>query len=118
MKREIFVCNCEDTDHCLILTYDENDSELVDWPPYFEVNFKTGVPWWRRVWRAFRYNDTHVEVLLDDSTLNELITSLTSLQNRMLEQAYARNIDEEQSTNGDGPVREEQPGPVGGLGED
>lgn len=52
-NRELFVCDCGNTEHQLIFSYDETDKE--DDSLYVSVHLKPERNIFKRIWRAVRY---------------------------------------------------------------
>lgn len=54
-KRELFVCDCENTEHQLIFSYDEDDKDESDFELYVSVHLKPESNPFKRMWRAVKY---------------------------------------------------------------
>lgn len=52
-KRALFICDCENTEHQLIFSYDENDKD--DESLYVTVHLKPEQNICKRIWRAVKY---------------------------------------------------------------
>ncbi len=52
-KRELFVCDCNDISHQFVINLDSPDE---DWQfVSVEIKLNRNLPWWKRLWVAFKY---------------------------------------------------------------